>query len=80
MRSTHRHSKPVVWEDLGHKVEEVVIVLVEHDGLESDAGQQRLQRLREFALDSPILFRDSVLELINESFEFRRERFLKAIQ
>lgn len=75
-KSTHGHGEAIVWEELGHQVEKVVIVLIEHDSLERNLPEQWLEALRELALDRPVLLGDRFLELLDGSVKLGMERFL----
>ena len=76
-RKTHKHSKPVIWEYPRHEVEEVVVVLVQHDGLESDLGKERLDPWRELALRRPVFFLFGCTEFGERLLELRMEGILR---
>ena len=83
------HRKAVVGKDLGHVVEEIVIILAKRESLERDLGEQRLEVRRELALDGPILcdgvsahlastsstrtLRNGLLQFVEGVFQLRRE-------
>ena len=74
---THSHSELVVWEQPGHKVEEVLIVLAKNDSLERNLAQDGLQAWRELALNLPVLLRDRLLEHVNSLLQVRVEGVLQ---
>ena len=74
--ATHGHRELVIWEEAGHEVEEVVVVLAEDDRLERDLRKERLETRWELALDLPDLHRDRLLEHFNGLLELGMERVL----
>ena len=75
-RWTYSHRELVVWEQTGHKVEEVVVVLAEDDRLKRDLRKERLETRWELALDLPVLLRDRLLEHFDSLLELGMERVL----
>ena len=74
--STCSHRITIVRKYLRHHVKEIVVVLVEDDGFQSDLAKKWLETLREFAFNRPVFFGNRALEFIKRGFEVRMKRLL----